>query len=161
MIMCSFLVVYMYQYALTSVGSRNILYGYCTQWGSFSIWHLVSSDRRLADHFGGKLHLGYMQIRDKLAELQVDFFVIAVLLSVCLSRLFSCLNLVLHVYLIINKMHPKVSQWLLPYFCLHLSFHHKISLKFKLSTCLSGAGYNVSLLALESKRLFLALSEFF
>lgn len=29
------------------------------------------SDRRLADHFGGKLHLGYMQIRDKLAELQV------------------------------------------------------------------------------------------
>jgi len=30
------------------------------------------SDRRLADHFGGKLHLGYMQIREKLAELQVD-----------------------------------------------------------------------------------------
>ena len=29
------------------------------------------SDRRLADHFGGKLHLGYMQIREKLAELQV------------------------------------------------------------------------------------------
>ena len=29
------------------------------------------SDRRLADHFGGKLHLGYMLIRDKLAELQV------------------------------------------------------------------------------------------
>ncbi|KAL5998015.1 hypothetical protein ACLOJK_008949 [Asimina triloba] len=28
-------------------------------------------DRRLADHFGGKLHLGYMQIREKLAELQV------------------------------------------------------------------------------------------
>lgn len=31
----------------------------------------LSSDRRLADHFGGKLHLGYMQIREKLAELQV------------------------------------------------------------------------------------------
>lgn len=31
----------------------------------------VFSDRRLADHFGGKLHLGYMQIREKLAELQV------------------------------------------------------------------------------------------
>ena len=29
------------------------------------------SDRRLADHFGGKLHLGYMQIREKLTELQV------------------------------------------------------------------------------------------
>ncbi|GKV44821.1 hypothetical protein SLEP1_g51970 [Rubroshorea leprosula] len=28
-------------------------------------------DQRLADHFGGKLHLGYMQICDKLAELQV------------------------------------------------------------------------------------------
>ncbi|KAL6501054.1 hypothetical protein OROHE_025251 [Orobanche hederae] len=28
------------------------------------------ADRRLADHFGGKLHLGYMQIREKLAELQ-------------------------------------------------------------------------------------------
>ncbi|KAK6289513.1 hypothetical protein POUND7_001054 [Theobroma cacao] len=32
---------------------------------------VYDSDRRLADHFGGKLHLGYMQIRDKLAELQV------------------------------------------------------------------------------------------
>ncbi|XP_039057156.1 putative RNA-binding protein Luc7-like 2 [Hibiscus syriacus] len=31
---------------------------------------VYDSDRRLADHFGGKLHLGYMQIRDKLAELQ-------------------------------------------------------------------------------------------
>ncbi|RVW26035.1 putative RNA-binding protein Luc7-like 1 [Vitis vinifera] len=30
------------------------------------------SDRRLADHFGGKLHLGYMQIREKLAELQEE-----------------------------------------------------------------------------------------
>ncbi|XVF07008.1 hypothetical protein REPUB_Repub06bG0100600 [Reevesia pubescens] len=32
---------------------------------------VYDSDRRLADHFGGKLHLGYMQIRDKLAELLV------------------------------------------------------------------------------------------
>ncbi|GLT30363.1 hypothetical protein SLA2020_051670 [Shorea laevis] len=31
---------------------------------------VYDSDRRLADHFGGKLHLGYMQIRDKLAKLQ-------------------------------------------------------------------------------------------
>ncbi|KAI0510662.1 hypothetical protein KFK09_011270 [Dendrobium nobile] len=31
---------------------------------------VYDSDRRLADHFGGKLHLGYMQIREKLAELQ-------------------------------------------------------------------------------------------
>lgn len=40
------------------------------------IWQEIlsvdSSDRRLADHFGGKLHLGYMQIREKLAELQVS-----------------------------------------------------------------------------------------
>lgn len=33
--------------------------------------YLAFSDRRLADHFGGKLHLGYMLIREKLADLQV------------------------------------------------------------------------------------------
>ncbi|KAI3973327.1 hypothetical protein MKX01_020702 [Papaver californicum] len=33
---------------------------------------VYDSDRRLSDHFGGKLHLGYMQIREKLAELQED-----------------------------------------------------------------------------------------
>ncbi|CAE6106342.1 unnamed protein product [Arabidopsis arenosa] len=33
---------------------------------------LLCLDRRLADHFGGKLHLGYMLIRDKLAELQEE-----------------------------------------------------------------------------------------
>nr|VDC86675.1 unnamed protein product [Brassica oleracea] len=33
---------------------------------------IYDSDRRLADHFGGKLHLGYMLIRDKLAELQEE-----------------------------------------------------------------------------------------
>ncbi|XP_078441200.1 U1 snRNP-associated protein usp106-like [Wolffia australiana] len=31
---------------------------------------VYDNDRRLADHFGGKLHLGYMQIREKLSELQ-------------------------------------------------------------------------------------------
>ncbi|KAK9146110.1 hypothetical protein Sjap_006013 [Stephania japonica] len=34
---------------------------------------VYDSDRRLADHFGGKLHLGYMQIREKLADLQNRF----------------------------------------------------------------------------------------
>ncbi|KAL4557395.1 hypothetical protein LXL04_035571 [Taraxacum kok-saghyz] len=34
---------------------------------------VYDSDRRLADHFGGKLHLGYMQIREKLADLQLPF----------------------------------------------------------------------------------------
>ncbi|THU71087.1 hypothetical protein C4D60_Mb08t31850 [Musa balbisiana] len=33
---------------------------------------VYDNDRRLADHFGGKLHLGYMLIREKLAELQEE-----------------------------------------------------------------------------------------
>uniref|UniRef100_A0A1J3HE93 Putative RNA-binding protein Luc7-like 1 n=1 Tax=Noccaea caerulescens TaxID=107243 RepID=A0A1J3HE93_NOCCA len=33
---------------------------------------VYDSGRRLADHFGGKLHLGYMLVRDKLAELQQE-----------------------------------------------------------------------------------------
>ncbi|KAL7109602.1 hypothetical protein ACP275_06G184800 [Erythranthe tilingii] len=33
---------------------------------------VYDSDRRLADHFGGKLHLGYMLIREKLADLQEE-----------------------------------------------------------------------------------------
>lgn len=32
------------------------------------------NDRRLADHFGGKLHLGFIKIREKLAELEVSIF---------------------------------------------------------------------------------------
>lgn len=32
------------------------------------------NDRRLADHFGGKLHLGFIKIREKLAELEVRIF---------------------------------------------------------------------------------------
>ncbi|KAG5532783.1 hypothetical protein RHGRI_027174 [Rhododendron griersonianum] len=39
------------------------------------MFYVVSSDRRLADHFGGKLHLGYMQVREKLAELQVVLWI--------------------------------------------------------------------------------------
>lgn len=31
------------------------------------------NDIRLADHFGGKLHLGFMEIRDKLKDLEVRF----------------------------------------------------------------------------------------
>jgi len=29
------------------------------------------NDRRLADHFGGKLHVGFITLRTKLADLQV------------------------------------------------------------------------------------------
>jgi RNA-binding protein Luc7-like 2 len=31
------------------------------------------NDRRLADHFGGKLHLGFITIREKLEELKVGY----------------------------------------------------------------------------------------
>ncbi|MBN3303867.1 K0556 protein, partial [Amia calva] len=34
---------------------------------------LHDNDRRLADHFGGKLHLGFIQIREKLEQLKVGF----------------------------------------------------------------------------------------
>lgn len=34
------------------------------------------NDIRLADHFGGKLHLGFMTIRDKLTDLEVNFFIL-------------------------------------------------------------------------------------
>ncbi|XP_026421669.1 putative RNA-binding protein Luc7-like 2 isoform X3 [Papaver somniferum] len=43
---------------------------------------VYDSDRRLADHFGGKLHLGYMQIREKLAELQLKSCLLKI---VCIS----------------------------------------------------------------------------
>ncbi|XP_023567187.1 putative RNA-binding protein Luc7-like 1 [Octodon degus] len=35
---------------------------------------LHDNDRRLADHFGGKLHLGFIQIREKLDQLRVRCF---------------------------------------------------------------------------------------
>lgn len=33
------------------------------------------NDRRLADHFGGKLHLGFIKIREKLSELEVRLII--------------------------------------------------------------------------------------
>ncbi|GFZ11328.1 LUC7 related protein [Actinidia rufa] len=36
---------------------------YCSAASAILSFYVVFSDRRLADHFGGKLHLGYMQIR--------------------------------------------------------------------------------------------------
>lgn len=35
---------------------------------------LHDNDRRLADHFGGKLHLGFIEIREKLEELRVIIY---------------------------------------------------------------------------------------
>uniref|UniRef100_A0A672YFC5 LUC7-like (S. cerevisiae) n=1 Tax=Sphaeramia orbicularis TaxID=375764 RepID=A0A672YFC5_9TELE len=36
---------------------------------------LHDNDRRLADHFGGKLHLGFIQIREKLDQLKVCYLI--------------------------------------------------------------------------------------
>ncbi|GJN05082.1 hypothetical protein PR202_ga22683 [Eleusine coracana subsp. coracana] len=38
---------------------------------------VYDNDRRLADHFGGKLHLEYMLIREKLKELQVNAYTLS------------------------------------------------------------------------------------
>lgn len=40
---------------------------------------LHDNDRRLADHFGGKLHLGFIQIREKLDQLRVILSVLNLL----------------------------------------------------------------------------------
>lgn len=37
---------------------------------------LHDNDRRLADHFGGKLHLGFIEIREKLEKLRVSLLVV-------------------------------------------------------------------------------------
>uniref|UniRef100_A0A8C2U002 LUC7 like n=1 Tax=Coturnix japonica TaxID=93934 RepID=A0A8C2U002_COTJA len=47
---------------------------------------LHDNDRRLADHFGGKLHLGFIQIREKLDQLRVILSVLNLLLIVLKMR---------------------------------------------------------------------------
>ena len=42
------------------------------------------NDRRLADHFGGKLHLGFIKIREKLDKLLVIFYYV--------QLFFGCIN---------------------------------------------------------------------
>lgn len=55
---------------------------------------LHDNDRRLADHFGGKLHLGFIEIREKLEELRVNHFsVLFVLLITCRTILMESLCL--------------------------------------------------------------------
>jgi len=34
---------------------------------------LYDNDRRLADHFGGRLHMGFISVRDRLEELGVSY----------------------------------------------------------------------------------------
>lgn len=54
---------------------------------------LHDNDRRLADHFGGKLHLGFIEIREKLEELRVNHFsVLFVLLITCQTILMESLG---------------------------------------------------------------------
>ncbi|RLN15212.1 hypothetical protein BBJ28_00012553 [Nothophytophthora sp. Chile5] len=50
------------------LASTNVNYKLrvCDVCGAFL--SIFDSDRRLADHFGGKMHLGYVQIRKKIAE---------------------------------------------------------------------------------------------
>ncbi|XP_010420467.1 PREDICTED: putative RNA-binding protein Luc7-like 1 isoform X3 [Camelina sativa] len=61
---------------LLEICNRTLNYNYVTNCylhlAMSKIFCTAFSDRRLADHFGGKLHLGYMLIRDKLAELQEE-----------------------------------------------------------------------------------------
>jgi RNA-binding protein Luc7-like 2 len=42
------------------------------------------NDKRLIDHFGGRLHLGFIEIRNKLQELRVNFGFIFILLRLAL-----------------------------------------------------------------------------
>jgi len=54
---------------------------------------LHDNDRRLADHFGGKLHLGFIEIREKLEELRVNHFsILFVLLITCQAILMESLG---------------------------------------------------------------------
>lgn len=54
---------------------------------------LHDNDRRLADHFGGKLHLGFIEIREKLEELRVNHFsILFVFLITCQAILMESLG---------------------------------------------------------------------
>lgn len=50
------------------------------------------NDRRLADHFGGKLHLGFIKIREKLSQLQVITTCPVYLLDIELERSYYYLH---------------------------------------------------------------------
>lgn len=54
---------------------------------------LHDNDRRLADHFGGKLHLGFIQIREKLDQLKV-----------CPNFVFAMLNIRYNINLKVRTM---------------------------------------------------------
>lgn len=56
------------------------------------------NDRRLADHFGGKLHLGFITIREKLAELLVCFFFLDIYDMRCSLSIFNLFNILISIY---------------------------------------------------------------
>ena len=62
---------------LAEVEYRNSIPSSCYQQQKLRVCEVCSAylgiqdnDRRLADHFGGKLHLGFITIREKLEELR-------------------------------------------------------------------------------------------
>jgi hypothetical protein len=55
------------------------------------------NDRRLADHFGGKLHLGFIKIREKLSDLEVS---IKNDLTQALSSVVSRVRFTLHIIIV-------------------------------------------------------------
>ena len=50
------------------------------------------NDRRLADHFGGKLHLGFIKIREKLDRLLVSCYDVQLFFGCIYYRLFKIPN---------------------------------------------------------------------
>ena len=46
---------------------------------------MYDNDRRLADHFGGKLHIGFVTIREKMTQLEVSKFVRLVTPTLCIK----------------------------------------------------------------------------
>jgi len=54
--------------AAATAGSQHARLRVCDVCGAYL--SIYDSDRRLADHFGGKMHMGYLLIRDKLTQLK-------------------------------------------------------------------------------------------
>lgn len=66
---------------------------------------LHDNDRRLADHFGGKLHLGFIEIREKLDKLRVSFGEILEPLSYSNAYIRTCMHAV-------STCQSHISEWM-------------------------------------------------
>lgn len=47
------------------------MYMYICEYNNIALHMCISNFYRLADHFGGKLHMGFVTIREKMAALEV------------------------------------------------------------------------------------------